>query len=101
MDDSLFGSWNIDVLNLLQGVCASYTIDENLLNGFVWLGSVFSSINPLVYTIFNRSFRAKFLALLECECLCHGTRQRQLSSHSSSHISRPQRRNGLVQNNIR
>ena len=92
------------ILNLLQGVCKRCKIDGNMLNGFVWLGYVSSSINPLVYTIFNRNFRVKFITLLKCQCLYHSNRQRQLSyyqSHSSLHGSRRQRTNGFAQNDIR
>jgi hypothetical protein len=92
------------ILNLLQAICKHCSIDGNILNGFVWLGYVSSSINPVVYTIFNRNFRLKFITLLKCQCLYKSTRQRQLSyyqSHSFLHGSRLQRTNGFVQNDIR
>jgi 5-hydroxytryptamine receptor 2 len=92
------------ILNLLQAVCKRCSIDGNILNGFVWLGYVSSSINPVVYTIFNRNFRLKFITLLKCQCLYQSSQQRQLSyyqSHSSLHGSRLKRTNGLVQNDIR
>jgi hypothetical protein len=92
------------ILNLLQAVCKRCSINENILNGFVWLGYVSSTINPVVYTIFNRNFRLKFITLLKCQCLYQTNRQRQLSyyqSYSSLHGSRVQRTNGLVQNDIR
>lgn len=56
------------ILNLLQGVCQHCRIDENIHKSFVWLGYVSSSINPLIYTIFNRNFRRKFFSLLQCQC---------------------------------
>ena len=92
------------IMNLLQGVCKRCSINHDLLNGFVWLGYVSSSINPLVYTIFNRNFRVKFIQLLKCQCVFRTDRQKQLSyyqSHSSLHGSRVQRSNGLIQNDIR
>jgi len=92
------------ILNLLQAICKRCSINGNILNGFVWLGYVSSTINPLVYTIFNQNFRLKFIQLLKCQCLYTTTRQRQLSyyqSHSSLHGSRIQRTNGLVKNDIR
>jgi len=91
------------ILNLLQAVCKRCSINGNILNGFVWLGYVSSTINPLVYTIFNRNFRLKFIQLLKCQCLYATTRHRQLSyyqSHSSLHGPRVQRTNGLVKNDI-
>jgi hypothetical protein len=92
------------IMNLLQGVCKRCSINPSILNGFVWLGYVSSTINPLVYTIFNRNFRLKFIDLLKCHCLYSTTRRRQVSyyqSHSSLHGSRLQRKNGLLQNDIR
>ncbi|CAF3522672.1 unnamed protein product [Rotaria sp. Silwood1] len=92
------------IMNLLQGVCKRCSINTDILNGFVWLGYVSSSINPLVYTIFNRTFRLKFIALLKCQCLYQTNQQRQLSyykSYSSLHGPRLQHTDGLVQNDIR
>lgn len=91
------------IMNILQGVCERCPINRNLLEGFVWLGYVSSTINPLVYTIFNRNFRLKFIALLKCHCL-YSSQEKQFSyyqSHSSLHGSRLQRKNGLLQNDIR
>ncbi|CAF3131607.1 unnamed protein product [Rotaria socialis] len=92
------------ILNLLQGVCQRCSVNPNILNGFVWLGYVSSTINPLVYTIFNRNFRLKFIALLKCHCVYSSSRHRYLSSHQShmsSHRSRPQGRNGVHKNEHR
>jgi hypothetical protein len=92
------------ITNLLQVVCKRCSINPHIVNGFVWLGYVSSTINPLVYTIFNRNFRLKFIALLKCHCLYATSRRKQFSyyqSHSSLHGSRFQRKNGLLQNDIR
>ncbi|CAF1358151.1 unnamed protein product [Adineta steineri] len=92
------------IMNILRGVCKHCSINENLLNSFVWLGYVSASINPVVYTMFNRNFRLKFIALLKCHCLYSRDQQKRLlyyQSHSSLHGSRILRKNGLVQNDIR
>jgi hypothetical protein len=92
------------IMNILRGICKRCLFNEHLLNGFAWLGYVSASINPVVYTIFNRNFRLKFITLLKCQCLYSKNRQKQLSyyqSHSSLHGSRIYRTNGLVQNDIR
>jgi hypothetical protein len=92
------------ILNLLQVICKRCSINGNILNSFVWLGYVSSTINPLVYTIFNRNFRLKFIQLLKCQCLYKTNRQKQLSyyqSHTSLHGPRVQRTNGLVRNDIK
>ncbi|CAM4911715.1 unnamed protein product [Rotaria socialis] len=92
------------IMNILQGVCKRCSINTNILNGFVWLGYVSSSINPVVYTIFNRNFRLKFITLLKCQCLYQRNRQKQLSyyqSYISLHGSRIQHKNYSIQNDIR
>ena len=91
------------ILNILQAVRPN-TIDPKIINGFVWLGYVSSTINPLVYTIFNRNFRLKFISLLKCRCFRSRFHQQQMSyyqSYSSLHGSRLQRKNGLLQSDIR
>ena len=99
------------IMNVLQGVCKRCLINPNVLNGFVWLGYVSSTINPLVYTVFNRNFRLKFIALLKCRCspttttmLMTSVQQRQFSyyrSQSSLLGSRFQRKQGLIQTDSR
>ncbi|UJR08313.1 hypothetical protein I4U23_012584 [Adineta vaga] len=91
-------------LNILRAVCKHCSINDNLLNSFVWLGYVSASINPIVYTIFNRNFRSKFLTLLKCQCLLSKNHQKQLStypSHSSLQTSRIYRTHDFLQNDIR
>ena len=34
---------------------------------FTWLGYISSSVNPIIYTVFNKSFRQTFIALLRCK----------------------------------
>ncbi|XP_044538704.1 5-hydroxytryptamine receptor 2C [Gracilinanus agilis] len=43
--------------------CRKSTLDE-LLSVFVWVGYVCSGINPLVYTLFNKTYRRAFLKYL-------------------------------------
>ncbi len=49
---------------LCQG-CNS-NIMEQLLNIFQWVGYISSGINPLVYTLFNRTFRQAFRRYITC-----------------------------------
>ena len=58
--------------------------NENLFTAFVWLGYVSSTINPIIYTIFNHIFRTTFKKLLCCQySLVHRARNRP-SLHSLS-----------------
>ncbi|CAF1010639.1 unnamed protein product [Adineta ricciae] len=92
------------ILNILRAVCKRCSINEHLLNGFVWLGYVSAAINPIVYTMFNRHFRSKFLALLKCQCLLSKRRREQLAQsqrHSSIQTSRIYRPNDFLQADMR
>jgi hypothetical protein len=42
--------------------------DERVYNFIVWLGYVNSTLNPLIYTVFNVDFRRAFSLLLRCRC---------------------------------
>lgn len=54
-------------LNFAIGVCPSCKIDTWLFKVFLWLGYVSSTINPIIYTIFNRTFKQTFIAILTCK----------------------------------
>jgi MFS family permease len=60
---------------LLLGVC----IPEQLFAVIFWLGYCNSALNPIIYTIFNREFRAAFQRML-CR---HRRRRRQAALQSS------------------
>ncbi|KAH9633964.1 hypothetical protein HF086_015168 [Spodoptera exigua] len=45
-----------------------YFSAEHVVDICLWLGYVSSTINPIIYTVFNRTFRAAFLRLLRCHC---------------------------------
>ncbi|EFX75309.1 hypothetical protein DAPPUDRAFT_8518, partial [Daphnia pulex] len=54
------------LLNLLMVVwpsCGAY-IPDRLVATCLWLGYVSSTINPLIYTVFNRTFKRVFIRLL-------------------------------------
>ncbi|XP_072300238.1 5-hydroxytryptamine receptor 2A [Eucyclogobius newberryi] len=58
------------VTNVLVVVCDSEVCDPDLmaglLNVFVWVGYLSSAVNPLVYTLFNKTYRAAFLRYVRC-----------------------------------
>ncbi|XP_038671848.1 5-hydroxytryptamine receptor 2B isoform X2 [Scyliorhinus canicula] len=57
------------VTNVISALCKS--CDQELLGTlmevFVWIGYVSSGVNPLVYTLFNKSFREAFSSYITCK----------------------------------
>lgn len=45
--------------------CNEHIIGE-LLNVFVWIGYLSSAVNPLVYTLFNQTYRSAFSRYIKC-----------------------------------
>ncbi|KAF5303049.1 hypothetical protein FQR65_LT08378 [Abscondita terminalis] len=56
------------VLNIFFAACPSCNVPEQVVVVCLWLGYVSSTINPIIYTIFNQTFRAAFIRLLLCRC---------------------------------
>ncbi|CAD7093027.1 unnamed protein product [Hermetia illucens] len=56
------------ILNIVFAVCPKCKVPEHITDTCLWLGYVSSTINPILYTIFNRTFRAAFIRLLKCNC---------------------------------
>ena len=62
-----FISWaSFFSMNLAMGICSACHFDELLYKWFLWLGYSSSILNPIIYTVFNRSFKQTFLRLLTC-----------------------------------
>ncbi|KAJ0181399.1 hypothetical protein K1T71_003484 [Dendrolimus kikuchii] len=60
------------LLNILFASCPACIVPEHVVDICLWLGYVSSTINPIIYTVFNRTFRAAFLRLLRCHCSRRG-----------------------------
>uniref|UniRef100_A0A1A9ZHI1 G-protein coupled receptors family 1 profile domain-containing protein n=1 Tax=Glossina pallidipes TaxID=7398 RepID=A0A1A9ZHI1_GLOPL len=56
------------ILNIVFAACPDCEVPGQIVNTCLWLGYVSSTINPIIYTIFNRTFRAAFIRLLKCNC---------------------------------
>ncbi|KAJ8348776.1 hypothetical protein SKAU_G00273650 [Synaphobranchus kaupii] len=50
---------------LCRGACNEPLLGE-LLNVFVWVGYISSGVNPLVYTLFNKTYRRAFSNYMRC-----------------------------------
>ncbi|XP_062312187.1 5-hydroxytryptamine receptor 2A [Osmerus eperlanus] len=59
------------ITNVLAVVCDPLKCDpvvmSGLLNVFVWVGYLSSAVNPLVYTLFNKTYRAAFSRYVRCK----------------------------------
>ncbi|XP_051986398.1 5-hydroxytryptamine receptor 2A-like [Xyrauchen texanus] len=57
------------VTNVMAVVCSS-ACDEDLVGGlmnvFVWVGYLSSAVNPFIYTLFNKTYRAAFARYMRC-----------------------------------
>ncbi|CAG9814229.1 unnamed protein product [Phaedon cochleariae] len=69
------------VLNILFAVCPDCEVPNDVVLVCLWLGYVSSTINPIIYTVFNKSFRGAFIRLLLCRCkrLSRPTRYRSVN----------------------
>uniref|UniRef100_A0A1I8NUB3 G-protein coupled receptors family 1 profile domain-containing protein n=1 Tax=Stomoxys calcitrans TaxID=35570 RepID=A0A1I8NUB3_STOCA len=74
------------ILNIIFAACPECEVPEHVVNTCLWLGYVSSTINPIIYTIFNRTFRAAFIRLLKCNCERSGrpTRYRSVTEGRSA-----------------
>ncbi|KAI6173657.1 7 transmembrane receptor [Aphelenchoides besseyi] len=58
------------VTNFTLGFCGDQCAVPSWLDSVIlWLGYLSSTLNPAIYTIFNRRFREAFLRILRCQCL--------------------------------
>ncbi|XP_037795243.1 5-hydroxytryptamine receptor 2A-like [Penaeus monodon] len=69
------------ILNIYFAACPTCQVSDHLANVCLWLGYVSSTINPIIYTIFNRTFKAAFIKILKCD---YNFDHRHVRSHSMS-----------------
>ncbi|XP_053521617.1 5-hydroxytryptamine receptor 2A isoform X1 [Artibeus jamaicensis] len=58
------------ITNIMAVICKESCNEEviaALLNVFVWIGYLSSAVNPLVYTLFNKTYRAAFSRYIQCQ----------------------------------
>ncbi|RCN28544.1 7 transmembrane receptor [Ancylostoma caninum] len=62
------------VANFIVGFCGTMcSMPPWLGSVFLWLGYISSTVNPIIYTVFNKRFRQAFVRILRCQC-CHAIR---------------------------
>uniref|UniRef100_A0A8D0L9U2 5-hydroxytryptamine receptor 2A n=1 Tax=Sphenodon punctatus TaxID=8508 RepID=A0A8D0L9U2_SPHPU len=58
------------ITNVMAVICKKSCNEEvigGLLNVFVWIGYLSSAVNPLVYTLFNKTYRSAFSRYIQCQ----------------------------------
>nr|XP_060625574.1 5-hydroxytryptamine receptor 2A [Anolis sagrei ordinatus] len=58
------------ITNVMTVICkeaCNKEVIERLLNVFVWIGYLSSAVNPLVYTLFNKTYRTAFSRYIRCQ----------------------------------
>uniref|UniRef100_T1K3S2 G-protein coupled receptors family 1 profile domain-containing protein n=1 Tax=Tetranychus urticae TaxID=32264 RepID=T1K3S2_TETUR len=55
--------------NLIEAIFTDIQMPNSLPTIFLWLGYFSSTINPVIYTIFNRNFRRAFRRILLCQTI--------------------------------
>ncbi|XP_057181991.1 5-hydroxytryptamine receptor 2B [Triplophysa rosa] len=84
---------------LCQG-CNSNLV-EQLLDIFQWVGYVSSGINPLVYTLFNRTFREAFTRYIMCNYSSTRTAKMQRRSRISFRSSVAENSKRIMKNGMK
>ncbi|XP_066495163.1 5-hydroxytryptamine receptor 2A isoform X1 [Tiliqua scincoides] len=57
------------ITNVMAVICKKSCNEDvigGLLNIFVWIGYLSSAVNPLVYTLFNKTYRSAFSRYIQC-----------------------------------
>ncbi|CAD5229028.1 unnamed protein product [Bursaphelenchus okinawaensis] len=57
------------IMNFTMGFCGdTCSVPTRIASIILWLGYLSSTLNPIIYTIFNRRFREAFIKILKCKC---------------------------------
>lgn len=71
------------IMNFTIGFCGDQcAMPAWLVSVILWLGYLSSTLNPVIYTTFNRRFREAFLRIIRCQCL----KSRDGGTYSRSHV---------------
>lgn len=57
------------ITNVMVAFCkeaCDKDVIEDLLNVFVWIGYLSSAVNPLIYTLFSKTYRSAFVRYIQC-----------------------------------
>lgn len=91
------------ITNITSVLCASCDarVITSLMEIFVWVGYVSSGINPLVYTLFNKTFRQAFTRYITCNyenCASHKLERHSRASTADRTLTRISFRSSMAEN---
>ncbi|XP_029905146.1 5-hydroxytryptamine receptor 2B [Myripristis murdjan] len=81
------------ITNITSVLCTTCDVNviARLMEIFVWVGYVSSGINPLVYTLFNKTFRQAFTRYITCNYNCsasHGQGRHSRAPNGGQSLTR-------------
>lgn len=91
------------ITNITSALCTScdFHVIGHLMEIFVWVGYVSSGINPLVYTLFNKTFRQAFTRYITCNyknCVSNEPGRHPRASNADRSLSRISFRSSMAEN---
>ncbi|KAI3368696.1 hypothetical protein L3Q82_025693 [Scortum barcoo] len=91
------------ITNITSVLCTSCNreVISRLMEIFVWVGYISSGINPLVYTLFNKTFREAFTRYITCNyknSASHGPERQPRSSNRDWTLTRISFRSSMAEN---
>lgn len=91
------------ITNITSVLCASCdaNVITRLMEIFVWVGYVSSGINPLVYTLFNKTFRQAFARYITCNyhsSTTNGLGTHPRAQHGGRNLTRISFRSSMAEN---
>ncbi|XP_041695927.2 5-hydroxytryptamine receptor 2B-like [Coregonus clupeaformis] len=90
------------ITNITSVLCASCDVHVigSLMEIFVWVGYVSSGINPLVYTLFNKTFRQAFTRYITCNysSISNGPASHTREQHCCRNLTRISFRSSVAEN---
>lgn len=94
------------ITNVTSALCTSCDgeVIGRLMEIFVWVGYVSSGINPLVYTLFNKTFRQAFARYITCNyknCASHKQEWHSRASVTERNFARISLRTSVAENSKR
>lgn len=91
------------ITNITSALCTSCDAEVigRLMEIFVWVGYVSSGINPLVYTLFNKTFRQAFARYMTCKyknCASHEQAWHSRASIADRNLTRISLKSSMAEN---